>query len=300
MAKTKLKKFRAAIVRDFPALASAEFTLIGDGWDSIAVDVDGKLIFKFPRNKVARAALRRESAILGAVRAAISLAVPDLRLHEGPPLFSSHLKLKGRQIETEDYDALPEEARQKLGEDLARFYAELHGLDPARMKAAGAQPVSGWHTAAAIRKKALPLLSRKLRRYARHIVEAHKALSPDPGGTVFGFFDGHGWNMAFNRKKQRLVGIYDFADSGFGPRHEDFTYSNAISPDLTARIVSAYEGLTERELDRRRIDILTGYHHLSELADFAGNPGRAKQMRRNFKVWAQQQPDFPGEKSRKD
>ena len=66
-------------------------------------------------------------------------------------------KLKGRQIETEDYDALPEEARQKLGEDLARFYAELHAPAPARMKAAGAQPVSGWHTAAAIRKKALPL-----------------------------------------------------------------------------------------------------------------------------------------------
>jgi hypothetical protein len=103
--------------------------------------------------------------------------------------------------------------------------------------------------------------------------------------------------MAFNRKKQRLAGVYDFADSGFGPLHEDFTYSNFISFDLTARIVSAYERLTGRKLDRRRIDILTGYHHLSELADFAEDRGRAKTMRRYFKAWAREHTDFTGELS---
>ncbi|MDR3409249.1 MAG: aminoglycoside phosphotransferase family protein [Methylovirgula sp.] len=292
MAKAKLEKYRAAILRAFPQLVTGTFKLVTDGWDSAAVDVDGKLIFKFPRSKAARQALRREAAILAVARPALSLAVPDLQLHEGPPLFSSHLKLKGRQIEAEDYAKLPEAARERLGENLARFYAELHALEPARMKLAGAVPIAPWHEPETVRARALPLVPHKRARLARNLIEAYENLPPDPYGAVFGFFDGHGWNMAFDRKKARLRGIYDFADSGFGALHQEFIYSDLISPDLTGRIVRAYEELTGRALERRRIDILSGYHHLSELADFAEDRARAKEIRRDFKVWAREHADF--------
>jgi hypothetical protein len=292
MAKAKLRKFRLAILRDFPSLIAAKFKLIRAGWDSAAVDVDRTLIFKFPRKKAARKSLKREAAILAIVRPALSLAVPDLRLHEGPPLFSSHLKLKGRKLETEDYNALPEAARKRLGNDLARFYAELHGLDPEQMQAAGAGPIAPWHRPKTVRARALPRLPRKLMPLAKNVIAAYKALPPDPYGEIFGFFDGHGWNMAFDRKKQRLKGIYDFADSGFGPLHQDFIQADMISPDLTGRVVSAYEDLTERTLDRRRIDILTGYHHLSELADASEDADLQKEFIRDFKTWARHHSDF--------
>jgi Phosphotransferase enzyme family len=290
--KTKLKKFRLAILRDFPSLITAKFKLIGAGWDSAAVDVDRKLIFKFPRKKAARESLKREAGILAIVRPALSLAVPDLRLHEGPPLFSSHLKLKGRKLETEDYDDLPEAARKKLGNDLARFYAELHGLDPELMRSTGAGLIPPWHRPKAVRARALPLLPRKLVPLAKSVIEGYEALPPDPYGMIFGFFDGHGWNMAFDRKKQRLRGIYDFADSGFGPLHQDFINADMISPDLTERIVSTYEGLTDRALDRQRIDILSGYHHLSELADSSEDTDLQKEFIKDFKTWARRHVDF--------
>ncbi len=98
--------------------------------------------------------------------------------------------------------------------------------------------------------------------------------------------------MAFGRKTQRLKGVYDFADSGFGALHQDFIYADLISPDLTGRIVRAYEKLTGRALERHRIDILSGYHHLSELADFSDDRPRAKEVGRDFKVWAREHPDF--------
>lgn len=295
MKKTKLKKFRDAIVHDFPALAQAEFRCRTDGSDSTAIDVDGQLIFKFPRNKAAREALKTEATILAAVRPALSLPVPDLRIHAGPPLFSSHIKLQGTQLEAEDYARLPERARQQLAADLARFYAELHALAPDAMRAAGAKPISAWHLPEDVRAKALPRLPRKLRPFAREIIAAFKTLPPDPYGAVFGFFDGHGWNMAFDRARQRLNGIFDFADAGFGPLHQDFIASNYISPDLTARIVAAYETLSGRALDRRRIDILTGYHHLSEAADFADERDLEKGAVRDFKDWLRQNADFSSE-----
>jgi aminoglycoside phosphotransferase (APT) family kinase protein len=292
MAKAELEAVRAAILRAFPQLVRSRFKLLTGGWDSAAVDVDGTFIFKFPRDKDACEALRHEAAVLAIARPALSLAVPDLQLHEGPPLFSSHLKLKGRQIEADEYAKLTEAARQRLGEDLARFFVELHALDPARLKAAGARAIAQWHEPDTVRARALPLLTRKRARLARQIVEAYEKLPPDPNGIVFGYFDAHGWNMAFDRKKERLRGIYDFADSGFGALHQEFIASDMISADLTGRIVRAYEQQTDRLLDRRRIDILSGYHHLSELADFAKDRARTKDIRRNFKVWAREHADF--------
>jgi hypothetical protein len=112
-----------------------------------------------------------------------------------------------------------------------------------------------------------PILPSAARRYADKAIDNWQQLPPDPSGVTYGFFDGHGWNMAFDYKEKRLNGIYDFADSGFGLLHQEFIYSNWIEPDLTARIVAEYEALTGRDLDRQRIDLLSGILRLSELAE---------------------------------
>jgi hypothetical protein len=79
-----LKPFREAVVRAFPELAGSAFTLLTQGWDSIAVDVDGRLIFKFPRHEAARKSLVREASLLRVIRPAVTMPVPDLAIHPGP------------------------------------------------------------------------------------------------------------------------------------------------------------------------------------------------------------------------
>ncbi|OBZ92015.1 aminoglycoside resistance protein [Pararhizobium polonicum] len=281
-----LSDCRDAITAAFPGLSTAPFTLATAGWDSVAVDVDDRLIFKFPRHITAEKALLREAQLLSVIRPQVSIPVPDLRIHAGPPLFSIHEKLKGAHLVAGDYGRLPEDARQRLGEMLGRFYAELHRLDSARMVAAGAGPVAPWLTVDVVRAKALPLLKNDLRARSDTLIAAFAALPPDPHGVTYGFFDGHGWNMAFDHAAGRLNGIYDFADSGFAPLHQEFIYSNFVSPDLTERTMSAYERLTGRAIDRRRVAILTGFHRLSELAELADDPEHAPEMVRNVEKWA--------------
>ncbi|UDF31291.1 UNVERIFIED_ORG: aminoglycoside phosphotransferase family protein [Roseateles sp. XES5] len=241
-----------------------------------------------PAGRGAERALRREATILAVLRPHVTMRVPDLRLHEGTPLFSEHAIIPGAHLETAGYEALPEAARQALGEGLARFYADLHALDRTGMAAAGALPVERWLPAAAIADKALPLLPAHLQAFADETLAGWRALPPDPHGDTYGFFDGHGWNMAFDHDAQRLSGIYDFADSGFGPLHQDFIYSNFISPDLTARIVRGYERLTGRTLDRARIHLLTGVHRLWELAALADAPEHHATMIASVDAWARQ------------
>ena len=286
MTELHISEFRSLITNMFPELTASVFKLVTKGWDSIAVDVDDTLIFKFPRHHGAERALMKEAALLGVIRPSLSMALPDMHIHDGPPIFSSHTKLQGEHLITEDYDALPQADRQRLGDDLARFYAELHDLDSDRIRAVGVGAIHPWQSPEAVRAKALPLLPPDIRTDAEVIVSDFEALPPDPYGNIYGFFDGHGWNMAFDHAHRRLNGIYDFGDSGFGPLHQEFIYSNFISPDLTARIVSAYEMLTGRRLDRRRIAVLTGFHRLSELAELADNPAYVESKIHSVATWA--------------
>jgi aminoglycoside phosphotransferase (APT) family kinase protein len=281
-----LDALRAVIIERFPEHAGGQFSLLAEGWDSVAVDVDDQLIFKFPRHPRGEAALRREVAILAVVGGAVSMPVPSLTLFEMPQTFSRHAKIPGDHLVTAQYNDLPELSRQQLGEAMGRFYAELHAIDPARALAAGAEPVETWLRAEAILRLVWPVLPEPLRAFAQATTERWAALPADPHGQTYGFFDGHGWNMAFNHTERRLNGVYDFADSGIGPLHQEFIYSSLISADLTERIIATYESHTGRAIDRERVDLLTATHRLWELAVQAHLPDHIAGLLAALWAWA--------------
>ena len=93
-----VETLRKVITRAFPCLTGSTFRLLTEGWHSTAVDVDDRLVFKFPRHAAAARALVREAGLLAVIRPAVTMPVPDLTLHPGPPLFSRHRKLKGEHL----------------------------------------------------------------------------------------------------------------------------------------------------------------------------------------------------------
>ncbi|WEK03048.1 MAG: aminoglycoside phosphotransferase family protein [Candidatus Devosia phytovorans] len=281
-----LDTLKAIIVARFPELAGSTFTLLSEGWDSVAVDVDDRLIFKFPRDPLAAEALRRESSILGVVGPAVAMRVTALELFEAPQLFSRHVKISGEHLLAAQYEQLGEAERQRMGEELGLFYARLHAIPPEAAAAAGALPVDAFLPADAIRSRIAPVLPSALKPWAEGVLDQWAALTPDPYGTTYGFFDGHGWNMAFDHGLGQLNGVYDFADSGIGPLHQDFLYSSMISPDLTERIISAYEAITGRQIDRARVDLLTAVHRLWELAEEAHLPEHVPALLASIEAWA--------------
>jgi aminoglycoside phosphotransferase (APT) family kinase protein len=281
-----LETLRATITGSFPELSGSRFELLTVGWDCVALDVDDRLIFKFPRHEAAQKRLVTEASLLEVIRPAVTMPVPDLSLHPGPPLFSRHTKLEGEHLLTPQYELLPVESRQRLAADMALFYAELHDLDAREMEQAGAGPTSPWLQPDDILRRVWPVLPSGLRLYADRTIAAWQKLPPEPYGTTYGFFDGHGWNMAFDHASNRLNGIYDFGDSGFGPLHQEFIYTNFIARDLTERIIAEYELLTGLTLDRQRVELLSGVLRLSELAELADDAVHAPAMVRFVADWA--------------
>jgi aminoglycoside phosphotransferase (APT) family kinase protein len=238
----------------------------GRGYHSIAVDIDDRLIAKFPEGEEAEHALRREAAFLAVLAPRLSMNVPRLQLFEAPRLFSLHARIAGMSLTQEVYAALSSASHAAIADDLALFFAELHALPRAMMEEAGAREIGSWDTSDAILPLACEALPGDLHDVARRSLDAYRDLPPDPCGEVYGFFDGHGWNMGFDADAGRLAGILDFADSGFGPLHREFVYPSLIDPDLTLRIMARYEARTGRVLDRARVGCLIGAMRISELA----------------------------------
>lgn len=259
-------RFRDAVVSARPELADASFSVAGRGWHSLAVDVGGRLIAKFPDGPEAEAALRREARILAAIRPHLAMPVPDLALFEGPPLFSLHPLLPGDVLERDAYRRLGDAERDRLAQDLARFFADLHAIDPDVAQAAGAEAVGVWDTEDSTLAPIWETLPVVTRAAAIAAMAAYRDLGPDPHGVVYGFFDAHGWNMAFDHAAGRLNGIFDFADSGLGPVHREFVPVSFIDPDLTVRAMRAYGAITGRTIDANRVHLLTSAMLASELA----------------------------------
>ncbi|HZY50974.1 MAG TPA: aminoglycoside phosphotransferase family protein [Devosia sp.] len=257
-------EYRGAIAASHPELSDRPAILHTRGWDSDAVEVGGT-IFKFPKRPEAVERLRREVRFLALIRPRVRLTVPDMVLRETPRVFSEHRMIPGTIIETAGYDALSEAQKQAMGETLGQFYAELHAIPVADAIAIGAEPKPEWPGA----DKVLPILRERLpaamRDYARKAFAAYAELPTED--QVFGYFDGHGWNMAFDHQSGVLNGVYDFADAAIGPRSREFTYSNLTSGDLTERIVSVYARLTGHAIDLRAVAIRTAVQGLSELAE---------------------------------
>lgn len=265
-------ELRTAITRVYPELAASTFALLRGGWDSLAVDVDGRWVFKFPRNEAARVRLEREAAVLAIIHPAVDMPTPVLTLHDGPPVFSRHEMLPGDSLDPKTYATLDERARQRLAEDLAGFYAQLHALPAAPFHAAGAGSIGAWPEPEEILRRTWPLLEEPLRAWAQEAIRVWRDLPPDPHGVTFGYFDGHGWNMAFDMAARRLNGVFDFGDSGFGSLQQDFVYSGMVSPDLTRRVTNRYGAMTGRLIDLDRIRTVFVVLRLWELAESGEDP----------------------------
>lgn len=249
-----------------PELEGARFSVLADGWDSVALDVDDRLILKFPRHQLGAEGLRREAAVLAVIRQFVQLPVPDIRLFETPVLHSMHAKLPGVLLLPEVYAGLDEDQRAGLGEALGKFFAQLHAIDKDKFHALGMGEADAWLDAASIRQCAWRHLPEPMRPWADRALNAWADLPPDPYGVTYGHFDAHGWNMAFNPATGQLSGVFDFGDSGFASLHREFVYSTLIDLDLTLRVIAAYERHSGRAIDRERVLLLADIHRLWEIA----------------------------------
>lgn len=256
---------RQAIAAVRPDLADAPLRFHTDGWDCLAVEADDTWIFKLPYNEAAVDRLLREPRTIELIRPRTALELPAMRLHRDPLLMTEHRKVPGGMVDAARYAKMDEDARARLAHDVAGFFAAVHGVDPAHVRRLDCDAVRPWAAAAALLAPLAGAVPGEILAMAGATLARHTDHPRDE--EVFGQFDTHGWNMAFDPASERLVGLFDFAGAGVGPLHRDLSYPTFVAPDLTRRVVESYGKMTGRPVDLGRVYDAHGALRVIELSD---------------------------------
>jgi aminoglycoside phosphotransferase (APT) family kinase protein len=130
----------ACINAQFPELAPARITVIGEGWDNVAFGVNDSYVFRFPRRQIAVKLLETETAILPWLAPQLPIPVPTpifvgRPTSEYPYPFTGCAFLPGITACRAD---LTDSQRTALAPLLARFLRALHSTDAKKARKLGA------------------------------------------------------------------------------------------------------------------------------------------------------------------
>lgn len=244
---------RRAIGAAFPDLVVADCRYLAEGWDSSAWEVNGGLIFRFPKRAEVADWLRREIALLPELAGALPVAVPRFThiARSGAPTdpalpFVGYPKLPGVFL-----DAAPGllHPASPLVPQLAAFLRALHAFPLDRARACGATggPWSAWaaywrdFAARAMRDddpafdpptrawvaRCRDAFLAEIARAERPVALTHHDLAlehilADPGGA-------------------RLTGVIDWGDAAIGDPALDFAgFARACDPATLDALLAAH------------------------------------------------------------
>ncbi len=134
-------QFQALIAGAFPALAIRTFRFLAEGWDSAVWEVNGELVFRFPKRAEVAAWLRTEVALLPELAPALPVLIPQFDYiaeasADFPYPFVGYRKLPGVPLA----DAPPGLVDAKrLAAQIGAFLTALHRFPVARAIACGVE-----------------------------------------------------------------------------------------------------------------------------------------------------------------
>jgi ribosomal protein S18 acetylase RimI-like enzyme len=254
-------------------------TLLDDNTYKVAGS-KGEFVVRFPRDKAHLSLLKREESIQRGLKGRITALIPDTRVIDGVdgcPALAIHRMIQGEPLESDCYDRLSPEARDRLIGDLVTFFWQTHAVEleaacewldipfdgertVAELASTRGKPI--WfdpHAVAGMRPILAALLDDRQAALFDDTVRLFEALEADPAYMVFGHGDMHGYNMALaeDRLGPRFVGAFDLGCAGILDIHEDFFRLSLISEDLLERVIDTYQGLPgqTRRPERDRIAI---------------------------------------------
>ncbi len=112
----------------FPWLRVTDVRAIDEGWDSFVLEVNGQLIFRFPRRPEVEADYQKTRRLLEALAPALSIPVPRQEFHcvlpgRQPGRIVGHRKIPGLPLSR---DHLRPPHGPRVATRLGRFLGELH------------------------------------------------------------------------------------------------------------------------------------------------------------------------------
>jgi len=234
------------IQRIFPDLEIHQAVLNESGQYSLVLEVDGAWIFRFPRYAQVVEGMKKEVALLAALKDRLPLAIPEpVYVHLEAPAgeaFMGYRRIPGEPLRVETFQAIRDmEILDRIADQLGAFLKALHSLTQADFPDI---PLESSDSRAhhqdfysRIRDKLFPLMRADARTWAARHFETHLAADANFAySPVLRHGDFGTNNLLFDAARSRLNGVIDFSGAALGDP----------AVDLAGLTISYGEGLIER------------------------------------------------------
>lgn len=247
---------KTCIQDQFPSLAPIKtMRCIGEGWDNKIFLVNEKIIFRFPRRKVAIELIERENSLLKNLQSMFNLDIPNPQYigcpsEHYPYSFHGYTIVQGisgchANLSIEDRIAsLPK---------LAEFLKQLHSIDERKALSIGAKPqvfdrTVVENTVNFLTERVDKIVNQKLchinkNLFQKEIIAAQKINLPNDKCLVHG--DLYCRHLLFHQGK--LNGIIDWGDSGINNKSVDLSVIWSFYPSSCHSLFFELYGAVDSE-----------------------------------------------------
>ncbi len=248
---TDITPYRELIETYFPDIVIETCQPHLNGWDSLVLEINNTLIFRFPRpnRPDVEAQLAKEIALLPELRAALPLPIPrfDYIAESASGRFVGYPKLPG--IELRSDTLIPAQAKQ-IAQQLAAFLSCLHRFPVQRAVQLGLEDVSpsDWRQRyerlyEQMREQVFPLLEPSVRAKAAALWErfltSETAVAFRPTLLHRDLNDDH---ILYDPARGAITGIIDWGDVSIGDPAMDFADPlKTYGPEFVSALFASYQ-----------------------------------------------------------
>ncbi len=224
-------RYRAAIAAAFPDLPLRICRFLAEGWDSAVWEVNGTLVFRFPKRADVAARLRVEIALLPALAFTLPAPVPQFTYIADQPDAFPYPFVGYRKLPGVPLSALPviHCASAQLAVGLGRFLTALHRFPTDEALACGVSGVTpeAWRAQHADMHAELRALVPRMALSERARMEAlFSAYLDDPAHFQFTpvllHRDLGGEHLLLDPQTGNLTAVIDWGDVSIGDPAQDF------------------------------------------------------------------------------
>ncbi len=270
MENEQIQRYKSKLASDFPKLNIESVKLIGVGWHHVALEVNGNIIFRLPRElhvKDLSITVSYETEILRRLQNKLSVAIPDPQYIAPDKSYFGYPKLKGEILE-KAVDGFEDNDRQQLLKDWVDVASTIHTkitVDEAREL--GVPEFDGFDTSMAEKVFNLEGIDQKIVDFARIMIERVKSIDKAEQHWVFIHNDLQFHNLLADPESKRLSGIIDWTDVCVAPVAREFATGELMKGDLLRQAADLYEKKTGFRIDTAKAIMWRGIEESSDYVE---------------------------------
>jgi aminoglycoside phosphotransferase (APT) family kinase protein len=282
------------IRKEFPFLAWKRYRLIDRGWDHFVIVLDGKIVFRTPKDVRYRRELKNEIGLLSYLKKKVKVGIPDYKYVCLDRTLAGYDLVPGRELTVARFRGLTAREKGTAARQLARFITALHSTPRSVLKKYHVQrddPRKRWSKYARDMKRMLyPRMRRAESDAVTRFLDEQKRESARRIPFSLVHRDISGVHILWE-KKERRINIIDFSDRVDSDPAYDFVGLFEYGFEFARKVFRLYRG----PKDDRMLYRASLYHKsmplLYMMASLRGDPCS---FRKNYDLFRQNFMSRPG------